>query len=345
MKEQRDTMVKFGWKAGPEQFPPTELTDYAIEAEKAGFDLLDSSDHFNPWSEEGQASFVWTWLGAVAVQTSKIHLGTGITCPILRYHPSIIAQAAATVSCYAPNRTYLAVGTGEALNEFAATGMWPEYEERQQRLLEAIELIRALWSGEEVTFKGKYYQTHKARLFTPPASKIPLYISTLVPESAGFAGKYGDGLITVGGKQPEMYQQLLKNFERAAREAGKDPSSMPKLIELNVEYTQDTEGAIQAQIQYWAGTYVPALFDQKIYTPKMSQQNGEVVGPDTIKKSACVSPNAEDHIKFVQQYLDLGFDHPILHSAHPNQREFIQRFGKDVLPQLRARAEKVSVGR
>jgi coenzyme F420-dependent glucose-6-phosphate dehydrogenase len=338
-------MLKLGWKAGPEQFPPTELTDYAVDAEKAGFDLIDASDHFHPWSEAGQACFTWTWLGAVAVQTSKIHLGPGITCPILRYHPSVIAQAAATVSCYAPNRTYLAVGTGEALNEFAATGMWPEYNERQERLLEAIELIRALWSGEEVTFKGKYYQTHKAKLFTPPASKIPLYISTLVPESASFAGKYGDGLITVGGKQPEIYHQLLKNFEGAAREAGKDPSHMPRLIELNAEYTEDTQGAIQAQLKYWAGTFVPALFNQKIYTPKMSQENGEVVGPNTVKKMACISANAEDHVKFVQQYIDLGFDHPIIHSAHPKQRDFLEKFGRDVLPQLRAKAEKVAVGR
>jgi coenzyme F420-dependent glucose-6-phosphate dehydrogenase len=338
-------MLKIGWKAGPEQFPPTELTSYAIDAEKAGFDLIDSSDHFHPWSEAGQACFTWTWLGAVAVQTSKIQLGTGITCPILRYHPSVIAQAAATVSCYAPDRTYLAVGTGEALNEFAATGMWPEYNERQERLLEAIELIRALWSGEEVTFKGKYYQTQKARLFTPPASKIPLYISTLVPESASFAGKYGDGLITVGGKPPEIYHQLLKNFESAAREAGKDPSNMPRLIELNAEYTEDTEGAIQAQLKYWAGTFVPALFDQKIYTPKMSQENGEVVGPDTVKKMVCVSTNAEEHVKFVRQYIDLGFDHPIIHSAHPKQHDFLEKFGRDVLPQLRAKAEKVAVGR
>jgi coenzyme F420-dependent glucose-6-phosphate dehydrogenase len=117
MKERRDIMVQLGWKAAPEQFPPTELTNYAIDAEKAGFDLIDVSDHFHPWSEAGQSSFTWTWLGAVAVQTNRIHMGPGVTCPILRYHPSIIAQASATVSCYAPDRTYLGVGTGEALGE------------------------------------------------------------------------------------------------------------------------------------------------------------------------------------------------------------------------------------
>src|SRR5947209_11891777 len=186
-------MVQLGWKAGPEQYGPVELLEYAIAADKAGFDLLDVSDHFHPWSEAGQSPFTWTWLGAAAVQTSKIRLGTGVTCPILRYHPSIIAQAAATVSCFAPQRTYLGVGTGEALNEYAATGKWPDYSERQARLAEAIDLIRTLWSGEEVTYEGQYYQTRKSKLFTPPASRIPLYVSTMVGESATFAGKYGDG--------------------------------------------------------------------------------------------------------------------------------------------------------
>lgn len=331
-------MVQLGWKAGPEQFPPTELLDYAISAEKAGFDSLDVSDHFNPWSEEGQACFSWTWLGAAATHLSRMHMGTGITCPILRYHPTIIAQAAATVSCFAPGRTYLGVGTGEALNEYAATGMWPEYEERQERLIEAIELIRALWSGEEVTFEGKYYQTRKAKLHTPPAKPIPIYYSALVARSAEDAGKYGDGIITVGGKQPDLYKEILKSFEKGAKEAGKNPAQMAKLIELNVEYTEDMETAILYQQKYWAGSYVPALFDQKIYTPKMSAENGEVVGADTIKKAACVSAKAEDHIKFVMQYIDLGFDHFFFHSAHPDQRAFIEGYGRDVLPQLRRRS-------
>jgi len=160
-------MVQLGWKAGPEQFPPTELLEYAIVAEKAGFESLDVSDHFHPWSEEGQACFTWMWLGAAATHLSRMEMGPGVTCPILRYHPAIIAQAAATLSCFAPGRTYLCVGAGEALNEYAATGMWPEYEERRERLIEAIRLIRALWSGEEVTFERNYYQTRKAKLYTP----------------------------------------------------------------------------------------------------------------------------------------------------------------------------------
>jgi coenzyme F420-dependent glucose-6-phosphate dehydrogenase len=134
----------------------------------------------------------------------------------------------------APGRVFLCVGTGEALNEYAATGMWPGYTERQERLAEAIQLIRQLWSGEEVTFRGTYYQTRKAKLWTRSDRPIPLYISSMVPNSARFAGKHGDGLITVGGQQPEEYRQILRNFEAGAQEAQKDAATMPKLIELNV---------------------------------------------------------------------------------------------------------------
>ncbi len=327
-------MVKFGWKAGPEQYPPVELLNYAIEAEQAGFETIDVSDHFHPWSEAGQAVFSWTWLGAVAAKTSRIEMGTGVTCPILRYHPAIIAQAAATLSHLAPNRVYLGLGTGEALNEYAVTGEWPGYEERQEMLTEAIELIRELWTGKDVSFKGNYYQTEKARLYTPPASPIPIYISALVPQSAKFAGKYGDGLFSVGGKQPDIYKQIISNFEESAKAVGKDPKKMPRLIELNVGYTQNIEEAIQEQLKYWASTYIPALFDQKIYAPAMAQENGEVIGADTVKKTGCFSANINDHVKYVQQHIDLGFDTIFFHSAGPEQSAFLKAYGQDVLPKL-----------
>jgi coenzyme F420-dependent glucose-6-phosphate dehydrogenase len=328
-------MLKFGWKAGAEQFSPTALLAAAEQAEQAGFDLIDISDHFHPWSEDGQAVFAWSWLGAAAARTSRIALGTGVTCPILRYHPAIIAQATATLACLAPGRLYLGLGTGEALNEYASSGMWPEYEERQERIEEALELIRALWTGEEVTHHGKYYQTHKARLYTPPAQPIPIYMSALVPHSAYFAGKYSDGLFTVGGKQPEVYRQLLQNFEQGARAGGKEPAHMPKLIELNVEFEQDIDQALAHHLKYWAGSYVPALFDQKIYSPQMSAENGQIVTPEAVKKAGCASSKAEDHLQFAQRFLDLGFDQLIFHSARQDQRAFIDIYSRDVLTHLR----------
>jgi coenzyme F420-dependent glucose-6-phosphate dehydrogenase len=160
-----------------------------------------------------------------------------VTCPTLRYHPAVVAQAAATIAWLAPKRFYLGVGTGEALNEYSATGQWPDYKVRQTQLAEAIELIRALWTGEKVTHRGLYYQTRQAKLYTLPREPIPIYVSSMVPNSAQFAGKHGDGLITIGGEEPEAYCKIFENFDTGAAEAGKDPSRMPRMIELGVAYT------------------------------------------------------------------------------------------------------------
>lgn len=328
-------MVKFGYKAGPEQFPPMELLEFGITAEEVGFDTLEVSDHFQPWSEAGQACFAWTWLGALAVRTNTIEMGTGVTCPTLRYNPAVIAQAAATVSQMSRGRFFLGVGTGEALNEYAATGEWPEYDERREMLEESIALMRKLWSGQHTTHEGMYYETRKAKLYTMPRGDIPVIISTMVPDSATFAGECGDGFITVGGQDPATYRAIMENFERAARGAQKDPAHMPRMIELNVEYTNDTQKAIEYQKKYWAGTFVPALFDQKIYTPAMSAKNGAVVGADTIEKKVCISGKAQDHVTFIQQYIDLGFTHLYFHSAMPDQKEFLIAYGRDVLPAVR----------
>jgi coenzyme F420-dependent glucose-6-phosphate dehydrogenase len=328
-------MLRLGWKAGIEQYRPEELLDYAVAAESAGFDTIDASDHFHPWAEAGQASFVWSWLGAVAARTDRIVLGTGLTCPILRYHPAVIAQAAATMACLAPRRFYLGVGTGEALNEYAATGVWPGYNERRDQLEESIGLMRALWTGEKITHQGEYYETQQAKLYTRPDEPVPIYVSSLVPNSAEFAGRHGDGLLTVGGQEPELYEKIMRSFETGAKDAGKNPAKMPRMIELAVAYTDDEEEAIEERKKYWAGTFVPALFTEKIYTPEMSEQNGKVVGNDTVKKAACISADPEEHVKFARQYVELGFDHLIFHSAGPDQRGFVERYGREVLPLMR----------
>jgi coenzyme F420-dependent glucose-6-phosphate dehydrogenase len=328
-------MLRLGWKAGTEQYPPAELAQYAVAAEAAGFDSIDASDHFHPWSEQGQACFVWSWLGAVAARTGKIALGTGVTCPIIRYHPAIIAQAAATMACLAPGRFYLGVGTGEALNEYASTAQWPGYNVRREQTAEAIELIRALWTGEKITHQGAHYQTRQARLHTRPQESIPIYISSLVPDSAHFAGKHGDGLITVGGEEPDTYRQIIANFEAGAREASKDPARMPRMIEIGVAYTDDEEKAIELRKAFWAGTFVPALFTERIYTPKMSEDNGKIIGADAVKHSVCISADPEDHVRLAERYIALGFDHLIFHSAGPDQKAFIEGYGRDVLPRLR----------
>jgi coenzyme F420-dependent glucose-6-phosphate dehydrogenase len=202
-------------------------------------------------------------------------------------------------------------------------------------LLEAIELIRALWTGEEVTSNGKYYCTRKAKLFTRPEKPIPLYISTMVPRSAGFAGKYGDGLFTVGGGKPELCREILKNFEAGAEEAGKDPSRMPRLIELNVAYTDDREAVIDSMLRYWAGSFVPAVYSQNIYTAGMSAMNGAVVGRDTVEKRMLISSDPEEHVMLAKRYIDMGYTHLFFHFAGPDQMGFLKDYGREVLPKIR----------
>lgn len=335
--EQEVVMAQLGWKAGTEQFSPDQLLEAAVAAEEAGFDSIDASDHFHPWAEAGQACFVWTWLGAAAARTKRITLGTGITCPILRYHPAVIAQAAATVAALAPRRFFLGVGTGEALNEYSATAQWPEYGARRRQLGEAIELMRKLWSGEKITHKGEFYQTRQAKLYTLPEQEIPIYVSTMVPASAAFAGRYGDGLITVGGEEPETYRQIFDNFASGAKEAGREETG-PRMVEIAVEFTADSKKAIEERKRYWAGTFVPALFTQKIYTPEMSEQNGSVVGADVIEQSVCISDDPEEHVKVARRYIDMGFDHLIFHAA-TDQRAFLENYGRHVLPRLREHAQ------
>ncbi len=338
-------MLQLGWKAGTEQYGPTELVELAIAAEEAGFDTISASDHFHPWAEKGQAAFVWSVLGAMAARTSRVALGTGVTCPILRYHPAVIAQAAATLSALAPKRFFLGVGTGEALNEYSATGLWPSYNARRAQLAEAIELMRALWSGEKVTHAGEFYATQQAKLYTLPEGPIPIYISTMVPESAHFAGEHGDGLVTTGGEEPENYKEIFKNYAAGAKAAGRSAARAPRMIELAVAYTDDEDAAIEARKAYWAGTYAPAMFTEKLYTPEMSEKNGKVVGADIVRQSSCISPDPGEHVKYAQKYIDLGFDHIVFHSAGPDQRGFIEAYGRDVLPKLRQRSKPSSKAR
>lgn len=330
-------MTTFGYKAPPEQFGPLELLECAVAAEEAGFDSVSVSDHFHPWAEVGQAAFVWTWLGALAARTQRIEMGPGVTSPILRYPPAILAQATATLECMAPGRTWFGVGTGEALNDYAAVGEWPDHDERQDRMAEAIELIRALWLGDEVTWEGGYYTTRKARLYTLPERQIPLYISTMAPESAYLAGEYGDGLITTGGKEPGVYEEIFANFEMGARDAGKDPATMPRIIELNVAFTGDKKSVIELYKKYWAATMIPALFLHRIYTPQMAEENGKAVGSENIAEKITISANVQEQVEFAREYIEMGFTHLFFHSVEEDQEGFVRRYGAEVLPKLRER--------
>jgi coenzyme F420-dependent glucose-6-phosphate dehydrogenase len=176
-------MVMIGWQGGPEQYDPLELLNQAIAAEQAGFETLLVDDHFHPWDPSGESCYTRSWLGAAAARLNGIEIGTGVTCPILRYNPVIIAQAAATIDRMSPGPVYLGVGTGEALNEYPTTGIWPDFNVRQDMLRESIELIRALWTGDEVTFDGEYFSARKAKLYTPREERSRSTFRRLSPEA------------------------------------------------------------------------------------------------------------------------------------------------------------------
>lgn len=223
------------------------------------------------------------------------------------------------------------------MNEYSAAGQWPSYAARRRQLGEAIDLIRELWSGEKITHKGEFYQTRQAKLYTLPEAPIPIYISSMVPASATFAGQYGDALITVGGEERETYEEMFKNFAAGAEAAGRKGDA-PKMIEIAVEFTDDPDKAIEERKKYWAGTFVPALFTEKIYTPEMSEKNGTVVGPDVVKQSVCISADPEEHVKLARRYMDMGFDHLIFHAATADQESFLENYVREVLPRLREKA-------
>src|ERR1700687_631361 len=228
-------MLTLGWKASAEQFGPTDLLRYGLLAEELGFDSVVVSDHFHPWRDTGgHAPFSWAWLGAVGAKTSRVRLGTSVVTPTFRYHPAIVAQAAATLALMFPGRFFLGVGSGESMNETPVlASQWPEPAERFRRLREAVKLMKQLWADEYVTFDGKYFKTRAAKIFDKPKDGVPLYIAAAGPQTATYAGKEADGFICTSGKGDELYREtLLPAVETGAREAGRDPAKSERTIEM-----------------------------------------------------------------------------------------------------------------
>ncbi|RYG96669.1 MAG: LLM class flavin-dependent oxidoreductase, partial [Alphaproteobacteria bacterium] len=208
--------MRLGYKASAEQFAPSALLDFAVEAEQAGFDSVFVSDHFQPWKHtDGHAPFAPAWMAAVLARTERIVLGTSVLTPTFRLHPSVVAHAFGTLGAMFPGRVILGVGTGESLNEVPATGMdWPELKERSARLREAVKLIRQLWSEDRVSFTGEYYKTVSATIYDKPATPVPIYIAAGGPLNAKYAGRAGDGFICTSGKGAELYvDELLPNVK------------------------------------------------------------------------------------------------------------------------------------
>ncbi|BDA68567.1 LLM class F420-dependent oxidoreductase [Rivularia sp. IAM M-261] len=319
-------MAHIGYHVSHEQFKPSELLKYVQMAEQAGFTRALSSDHFHPWSEDqGQSGFAWSWLGAAMQATPT--LSYRIVCaPGQRYHPAIIAQATATLAEMFPNRFWLTIGSGQALNEHITGEKWPCKSDRNARLKECADIMRALWSGETVTHKGKVC-VEEAKLYTRPEIIPPIIGAAITPETAEWLGSWAEGLITIS-RPPEKLKTVVDAFRRGGGE-GK-----PMILKVQLSYDRDEDSALQKAYQQWRNNIFKNTLMTQLQTPQQFDAAGMFVQPKELHEHVRISANLQQHIEWLQKDIELGFDELILHNVNREQQQFIEVFGEKVIPAL-----------
>jgi coenzyme F420-dependent glucose-6-phosphate dehydrogenase len=329
--------LKLGYKASAEQFGPRDLVEYAVQAEQVGLDSVSISDHFQPWQHEGgHAPFSMSWLAAVGERTDRVQLGTSVLTPTFRYNPAIVAQAFGTLACLYPDRVMLGVGTGEALNEVAVARLeWPDFKERFARLRESIELMRALWAGERVTFDGEYYQTTDATVYDRPANPVPIYIAAGGPLVARYAGRVGDGFICTSGKGAELYKdKLLPAVAEGLELAGKPSDGIDRMIEIKLSYDRDPKQALE-NTRFWAPLSLTAEQKHGLHDPIEMQKAGSELPIEQVASRWIVASDPESAVAAIKPYVDYGFNHLVFHGPGHDQSRFLTSFADDVMPLLR----------
>ena len=323
-----------GYAAMLEQFHPAELVELCEVAERNGFSGVMAADHVQPWvPQQGQAAFVWSFMTA-ALERTRGDMGPGVTCPSFRQHPAVVAQAAATMEAMYPGRFWLGLGSGEALNEHVFATYWPEVGERINRMFEAIDIIKRLFSGNEVKHDGRFYKMETVRLWTMPDAPPPIYIATAGPVTARRTGLVADGIITVGAAE-EKIATVFQKFEDGVRESERDPAAMPRILQLHLSWAETDAEALENAITEWpnGGMKFPK---QDIRSPKDFEQMAKLVRPEDFQGRMLISSDLEAHRREIQKYLDLGFSKVYLHNVGRNQREWAEAFGREVLPKLTA---------
>ncbi len=327
-------MTKIGYAAMLEQFHPTDLLEWCPQAEAAGFSAgFMVSEHFQPWTpQQGNAAFAWTFMGALGQRTT-LPIGLAVTAPGFRFHPAVIAHAAATMGAMYPGRFWLGLGAGEALNEHVIGGKWPEIGVRSHMLFEAIEIIKQLFSGEVVRHAGDYFTLESAKLYTRPEQPVPIYVATAGPINAKRTGRHADGMITVGAAD-EKIQMLWGKFAEGALASGRDPHTMPKLLQIHVSWAETQAAAESNAMREWPNGGMP-FPKQDVRHPEDFANMAMLVRPEHFTNRVLISADLDEHAAHVQKFVDMGFDEVHLHNVGRNQAEFIAAFGEKVLPQLR----------
>lgn len=330
--------LKLGYKASAEQFGPRELVELGVAAESHGMDSATVSDHFQPWRHEGgHAPFSLAWMTAVGERTKKLQLGTSVLTPTFRYNPAVIAQAFATMSCLYPQRVFLGVGTGEALNEIATgfIGEWPAFKERFARLRESVRLMRELWRGDRVDFDGDYYTLKGASIYDVPDGGVPVYIAAGGPTVAKYAGRAGDGFICTSGKGEELYtEKLMPAVREGAAAAERDVHGIDKMIEIKISYDPDPELALN-NTRFWAPLSLTPEQKHSIDDPIEMEKAADALPIEQIAKRWIVASDPDEAVEQVGQYVTWGLNHLVFHAPGHDQRRFLELFKTDLEPRLR----------
>lgn len=316
-------MVKLGYALSSEEHAPNDLVRYAQRAEEVGFSFALISDHYHPWiDQQGHSPFVWSVLGGIAQVTSTLVVGTGVTCPIIRIHPAIIAQAAATVANMMPGRFFLGVGTGENLNEHILGDRWPAFDVRANMLEEAVQIIRMLWRGEQHSHYGEYYTVENARIYTLPEELPEIMVAAAGPKSAKLASRVGDGLISTG---PDT--KLVEAFAGNAR-----GQVRPKYGQITVCWNEDEAAARKIAHQQWPNAALKGGLGSELPVPKNFEDAAGMVTEEDVAQAIICGNDAQRYIKAIQEYIDAGFDHVYIHQVGPDQEGFFTFFQQALLP-------------
>jgi coenzyme F420-dependent glucose-6-phosphate dehydrogenase len=324
--------MRYWVQLATEQFPPSRLVAQAVEAERAGFDAVNVSDHLQPWWEPGESGQAWVLLGAIGQATERVGLGTGVTAPVHRYHPVVVAQLAATLEEMSPGRAFLGIGSGESLNESPAGMDWPDTGEQVRRMEEALEIMGRLLDGERLDHEGRFFKTKRAFLHTRPERRPPLYVSAFGPDAAGVAARLGDGLWTLA--DPEQAPELIDAYRGACEDAGKAPGEI--ILQAGMSWAEDDEAALEGA-RVWKATQPPEYFTDDWHDPSaMYEKSERDVPDDEFKESYIIGSDPELHVERLREVEQLGATVVCIQNGSGNDPlRALEVYGERVLPALR----------
>jgi G6PDH family F420-dependent oxidoreductase len=316
--------MRIGYFLSSEEYSPAELLAQARAAQEAGFEALWISDHYHPWVDaQGESAFVWSMIGALS-QTCRLPITTAVTCPTVRIHPAVLAQAAATSAVLTEGRFVLGVGSGEALNEHIFGDAWPNADVRLEMLEEAVEVMRKLWTGEVVSHRGRHYTVENARIYTLPDTPPAVYVSGFGPKAVDLAARIGDGYVSV---MPDG--DLVKQF----RDGG--GGNKPTQAGFKAAFADSEEEGVRIAYELWPNAGVPGELSQVLPSPKHFEQASQLVKPEMMKDAFVCGNDPGKHLEMIDKYAEAGFDEVYVANTGPNLDGFFDLYAKQILPKLR----------